>query len=405
MKLGPTVFGIAAAVIASSCAAVAQTPASPGVATNPTSCLPRGWREPQPSYESVEVLPDGRVTFRICAPAARQVQVASPDLGDNVPSGTTDGVPTGLAMVRTGDGLWTATTAKAVAPDVYRFSFLVDGVSVPDPRGRSFSEKLDGIVSTFDVPGTDVAFQAYRSDVPHGVVSEIEYWSASLGVQRRAHVYTPPGYIAKAGRYPVLYLVHGAGDSDDSWTTIGRANYILDNLIAAGKATPMIVVMPAGHTPARPGVIVLRNADFGRDLTDHLIPYIDRTFRTRPEARSRAMAGLSMGGAHTLNFGLTRPELFNAVGIFSIGLGVDQRWSGIEAYEREHAADLRRAAKAMKLVYYAVGRDDFLYSSVAPTRAMLERAGVHDTYVETDGGHTWRNWRRYFLDFAPRIFR
>src|SRR5690606_3946026 len=139
-------------------------------------------------------------------------------------------------------------------------------------------------------PGPEGAFQAWQAEVPHGVVSEIEYWSEAIGAKRRAHVYTPPGYMKDGKSYPVLYLVHGAGDSDDSWTSVGRAHNILDNLIAAGKAEPMIVVMPAGHTPARPGADILDNTDFGDDLTGSLIPYVDGNFRTLADADHRAMA-------------------------------------------------------------------------------------------------------------------
>ncbi|HEU4689237.1 MAG TPA: alpha/beta hydrolase-fold protein, partial [Vicinamibacterales bacterium] len=220
---------------------------------------------------------------------------------------------------------------------------------------------------------------------------------------RRAHVYTPPGYARGGDRLPVLYLVHGATDSDASWTTVGRAHYVLDNLIAGGTARPMIVVMPFGHTPPRSGANdILTNADFGDDFLKDLIPYIEANYRTINTPASRAMAGLSMGGAHTLNFGLTRPELFGYVGIFSMGLLNPQQAAD---YEKRHAAALDRSAKSMKLVYYAMGKTDFLYQSVAPTREMLDKHGIKHVYNESDGGHTWINWRRYFNDFAPRLFR
>jgi enterochelin esterase family protein len=353
----------------------------------------------------VEVLPDRRVTFRICAPEADEVRVTSADVADAIPTGFEPGTPSGLAMTKDATGLWSVTTEKPVAPDTYRYAFRVHGVKVPNPQGTTYSEERVGTNSTFEVLGPEGEFQTWKTDVPHGVVSEIEYWSDTLGMKRRAHVYTPPGYMKGAGDYPVLYLIHGAGDSDDSWTSVGHANAILDNLIAAGKARPMIVVMPFGHTPERQGANMLANTDFGGDLIEDLIPHIDAQFRTIAAPEARAMAGLSMGGAHTIQFGLTNPALFSHVGIFSMGLGVGGNMDQIRQYEAANDAALNRAAEDMKLVYYAMGSDDFLYGTVVPTRALFDKYGIEHVYNESDGGHTWINWRRYLADFAPRLFR
>ena len=380
--------------------ALAQQPA----AAAPETCQPRGFMAGPAPYRSVEVLPDGRVTFRVCAPAATEARVTSTDIADVIPMGIGGG-PNGLPMTRDDKGLWSVTTDKPVAPDNYRFNFSVNGARVPDPQGTAFTRERVGTNSTFEVPGPEGAFQTYDKDVPHGLVSEFEYWSKSLGVKRRAKVYTPPGYLTSSKRYPVLYLVHGAGDSDDSWTGTGHAHYILDNLIAAGKAKPMIVVMPFGHTPDRPGTNMLANTDFGDDLIRDLMPQVEKNFRTVNKASGRAMAGLSMGGSHTLRFGLTHPELFQYIGIFSMGLGMNNNQADVDAYEKQNAAALARGAKELKLVYYAMGKDDFLYGTVAPTRAMLDRQGIRHVYNETGGGHTWINWRRYLHDFAPRLFQ
>ena len=378
----------------------AQT-AGPPVA----NCLQKSWRDPPPTYKSVEVLGDGRLTFRVCAPLAKEARVTSSDIPDVIPSGMNDGIATGLPMVRDQTGLWSATTEGPVAADTYRFNFQVDGAAVPDPRGTTWSQQVSGITTTLEVPGPAGAFQSYNLSVPHGVVSVVEYWSKSLNLKRQAHVYTPPGYMEGSRRYPVLYLVHGAGDSDDSWTSVGHAQYILDNLIASGKAKPMIIIMPAGHTPARPGRGLLRNEDFGNDLIRDVIPMVDGSFRTLTRPRDRAMAGLSMGGAHTINFGLTHPDLFRYIGIFSMGLGLEGGPAEFSEFKQSNAIALRDAAKDMQLVYYAVGRNDFLYASIAPTRAMFDEVGIHTTYVESEGGHTWINWRRYLNDFAPKLFR
>ncbi|MEO0062311.1 MAG: hypothetical protein RLZZ08_871 [Pseudomonadota bacterium] len=360
------------------------------------------------SWKSVEQLPDGRVTFRLCAPEAQSAKVTSNDIDDAIPMGFAPGSVRGLPMTKDAAGLWSVTTAKAVPADTYRFDFEVDGARVPDPQGTTFSHERVGTNSTFEVTGPEGAFQTYDAKVPHGTVSRVEYNSASIGAKRAAMVYTPPGYMKGTGKYPVLYLVHGAGDSADSWTSVGHANYILDNLIAAGKARPMIVVMPFGHTPDRPaasgGTNMLANTDFGDDLIRDLIPYVDANFRTLADQHDRAMAGLSMGGSHTLRFGLTHPELFDYIGIFSMGLGVTGP-NDVASYEQANDAALKKAAKDLDLVYYAIGKDDFLHATVAPTRAMLDKYGIRHTFHESEGGHTWINWRRYLTDFAPRLFQ
>lgn len=378
--------------------APSDPPAVPGAPRQtPTNCLPRGFSAMQ--YKSVEQLPDGRLTLRICAPNAAAVAVASADL---------PGINIGAAgMTKDAMGLWTGTTRGPAGAGTYRYDFTIDGVTVPDPMATQFTETMSGVHSVVSIPGAAGDFQAYNKDIPHGAVSEIGYWSSTLGIQRRAHVYTPPGYMKGSAKYPVLYLVHGAGDSDDNWTGVGRANLILDNLIAAGKAKPMIVVMPFGHTPPRPNAGVagmLVNTDFGDDLIRDLIPYVDGSFRTIPTPQTRAMAGLSMGGAHTIRFGLPHSDLFRYVGIFSMGLGM-QSPKEVTDYEAANAAALQRSAKEMKLVYYAMGKDDFLYRTVAPTREMLDRSGIRYVYNESGGGHTWLNWRDYLNDFAPRLFK
>ncbi|HTY92331.1 MAG TPA: alpha/beta hydrolase-fold protein [Steroidobacteraceae bacterium] len=376
-------------------AAQAPPASAPGPAAR-TTCAGNGLLPGPASFKSVEVLPDQRLTFRLCAPNAAWVSVTSSDLADAIPFGG------GLPMSRDAQGLWSVTTSVPIAPDSYRFSFSVDGVPVTDPQGTTFSLTRVGQFSTLEVPGPAGDFQTYDKSIPHGVVSVIDYWSGSLGMKRRAHVYTPPGYMHDSARYPVLYLVHGAGDSDDSWTSVGHAQYILDNLIAAGKAKPMIVVMPFGHTPERPGANMLANNDFAQDFLNDLIPYVDSQFRTIAKPAARGMAGLSMGGAHTLQYGLTHPELFHYIGIFSMGLmNADQ----VASYESAHAQALSQASKSMKLVYYAIGNKDFLFASAAPTRAMMDKYHIAYVFHESDGGHTWINWRRYFADFAPRLFR
>ena len=372
-------------------------------AAAPANCAGgRGIISAPASFKSVESDASGKVTFRLCAPNASEAYVASTDLPGIIPFGGNG--PSGLKMTKGVDGVWSATTTASVAADNYRYNFLVDGAPVPDPEATTFSKERSGTRSTFELPGEAGRFQTWDPKVAHGVVSVFEYWSASLGAKRRAHIYTPPGYMRDGKRYPVLYLVHGAGDSDDSWTSTGHAQYILDNLLSAGKARPMIIVMPFGHTPDKPGTNILANNDFGNDLLKDLIPAIDASFRTVAKPQSRAMAGLSMGGAHTIRNGLTHPEVFRYVGIFSMGLGLGGNQAEVADYEKQNAAALARSAKELKLVYYAIGKEDFLYGVAAPTRAMLDRQGIHHIYNESGGGHTWINWRRYLNDFLPRLF-
>lgn len=347
-------------------------------------------------FKSVEQLADNRVTFRLCAPKANEVVLT----GSDVPQ-----IPMfGLPLVKDEKGLWSVTT-DAIASDIYRYTFRVDGVTVVDPQATTFSETRTGTTSTFEVQGAGGDFQTFNRSVPHGTVAVINYWSGSLGVQRRAHIYLPPGYDNSSKKYPVLYLVHGAGDCDDSWTSVGHAHFILDNLIASGKAAPMIVVMPAGHTPDRPNASManmLVNTDFRDDFFKELIPYVEGHYRTINDPAHRAMAGLSMGGAHTLQNGMPHSDVFSYIGVFSIGLFDEASRTD---YEARNGAALDRGGREFKVVRYYIGKDDFLYGSVAPTKALLEKHGIKVGYVESEGAHTWINWRRYLNDFVPYLFK
>ncbi len=390
--LAPALVG---AAISAAAPAMAQAPAA--------SCRPQGF-PPVATYRSVEPLPDGRVTFRLCLPEARSAAVVSTEMPGVSPKD-------GLAMARDVSGMWSATTPEPLPPTVYRYNLMIDGVRTFDPRATQWSQGWTGVQGVFAVSGPSAAFQQYDAAVPHGLVTEINYPSKALGVMRRAHVYTPPGYMKGGGPYPVLYLVHGAGGSDDDWTQVGRANLILDNLIAAGKARPMIVVMPMGHTPDQPRDRP-QNDDFGADLLGDLIPFVDGAFRTIPTADARAMAGLSMGGGHTLAFGLPHSETFRYVGIFSMGIGYAYSPGGVTddpadaaRFEAAHDAQLKHSARDLKLVYFAMGRDDFMRPTVSHTRAMFDRYGIRHIYNESAGGHVWPNWRDYLADFAPRLFR
>src|SRR6266481_422565 len=246
-------------------------------------------RGPQgPQVVSPEVSANRQVTFRILAPKAEAVRLSGGDIPGN---------GQGTALTKGTNGVWEATLGP-IDPGTYRYNFNVDGVAVIDPRSPAISESNNNIWSLVHVPGSD--FMDTR-DVPHGAVAAVSYYSKSLGKFRRLHVYTPPGYESGKGKFPIFYLLHGAGDNDDAWTSVGRAGFILDNLIAAGKAKPMIVVMPAGHTSRAQGIggpgFLSPTDDFAKDFTTDLMPYIEKHYRVFTDRAHTAMAGLSMGGS------------------------------------------------------------------------------------------------------------
>src|SRR5262249_30477197 len=280
-----------------------------------------------PAIKSPEVLADRRVTFRVSAPDAAKVELRSP--GD-IPGSVGRGVAP-MALTKTADGVWEITVGPLPA-GAYRYAFAVNGLAVIDPRNPATSQTNTTVYSLAVVPGSDV-FDT--KNVPHGAVASVHYQSTALGGIRRMHVYTPPGYETSRDRYPVFYLLHGAGDVDDSWASVGRAGFILDNLIAAGKAGPVIGGMPAGHlngagaalggsvpAAARPGMPGIGNGPdpFANDFLTDLLPYIEKNYRVLTDRQSRAIAGLSMGGNQTLNIAIPNLQKFAYVGVFSSGI-------------------------------------------------------------------------------------
>jgi enterochelin esterase family protein len=362
---------------------------------------PQGNRPPQ--FVSPEVSPERKITFRIHAPKADAVRLS----GSDIP-----GLGPGAEMTKGEEGVW-ETTVGPVPAGAYRYNFSVDGLSVIDPRNPATSESNANTWSLVVVPGSDTLD---LKDVPHGAVASVTYRSGSLDKFRRMHVYTPPGYEKGDDQYPVFYLLHGAGDSDDSWTSVGRAGVILDNLIAAGKARPMIVVMPAGHTGAfrfgPGGGDFQRQMDtFARDLEEDVRPYVESHYRAKTDRASRAIAGLSMGGAQTLNVAFDRLKDYGYIGVYSSGIfGIVGGPNGGEPntqWEDAHKATLDDASlkDGLRLVWIACGKDDFLVQTSKATAEMLRKHGFDVTEKETDGGHTWLNWRDYLAEFAPLLFQ
>lgn len=351
-----------------------------------------------PQVASPEVAADRHVTFRILAPKAESVLLAGSDIPD---------LGQGAQMKKDSNGVWEVTLGPIDA-GAYRYNFNVDGVSVIDPRNPATSESNANTWSLVYVPGSD--FMDTRN-VPHGAVAKVTYWSTSLGRFRRMHVYTPPGYESGQGTYPVFYLLHGAFDCDDSWTSVGRAGFILDNLIAAGKAKPMVVVMPAGHTGPFTFGRRLPIDEFTKDFVGDIMPHIEKNYRVHTDKARRAIAGLSMGGAQTLSIAIPYPDKFGYVGVFSSGIfGIAGGMGGAPEgpsweEQQKDILDGTELKRDLKLVWFATGKNDFLVQTSRASVEMLNKYGLDVVYKETDGAHTWTNWRNYLNEFAPQLFR
>jgi len=338
-----------------------------------------------PPVASCEVKPDRTVTFRLRAADATDVKVA----GDFVQ---------GLQQMTKEDGVWSVTLGP-LNPAIYSYTFRVNGVAVLDPLNPMIQLGERGSSSMFEV-GADKPAPYDLQAVPHGTVHINYYDSKTLGVPRRIDVYTPPGYETSRGTYPVLYLLHGSGDTEAGWTAIGRANLILDNLIAAGKAKPMIVVMPYGR--ARQDVYLAPFATanteptaFENDLLSDVMPYAEKFYRISAKPDDRAIAGLSMGGGQALSIGLKHLDTFHAIGAFSAG----------GQSNTELLPDPAAAKKHLKLFYIACGKADRLFAGSEALHKSLEEKQVKHVFVPSEEGHVWRNWRNYLADFVPQLFR
>ncbi|HET9362410.1 MAG TPA: alpha/beta fold hydrolase [Vicinamibacterales bacterium] len=360
-----------------------------------------------PLFSSPEVGSDRRITLRIAAPQAQAVRLSASDI---------PGVGQGAEMTKGQNGVW-ETTVGPVPAGAYRYRFTVDGVATMDPRNPSTSESNTNAWSLVYVDGSDTSD---TKNVPHGGVSEVTYHSTALNAVRRMHVYTPPGYETSTRKYPVFYLLHGAGDSDDSWSTVGRAGFILDNLIAARKARPMIVVMPAGHIRGLAAPLSATGPDgFVNDFVADVMPYVQKNYRASTDRASTAIAGLSMGGNQALNIAIPNLDRFAYIGVYSSGLfgAFPQRGrggppappaaaSGPTEWETRYAAKLADAnvKKGLKLFWFSTGKDDFLLGTTVATVDLFRKHGFTPIYQESAGGHTWLNWRDYLSEFAPQLF-
>jgi enterochelin esterase family protein len=364
----------------------------------------RGGRGPQaPQFQSVDVQADRHVAFKLYAPQAQAVRLAGGDIPGN---------GRGAPMTKAENGVWEATLGP-IEPGAFRYNFNIDGVSVIDPRNSSISESNTNVWSMFYVPGADFMD---TKDVPHGAVSAVNYYSSVLKRWRRMHVYTPPGYELGQGKFPVFYLLHGAGDCDEAWTSVGRAGYILDNMIAAKKAKPMVVVMPAGHTSTGPRVPGAQD-EFPQEFITDILPYAESHYRITADRTHRAIAGLSMGGGHTLNIAIPHLEKFAYIGVYSSGIfgivpGAGRGGAPAAApvgpsWEEQHKAELDNTAakKGLKLLWFSTGVDDGLITTTRATVDMLKKHAFTPVFKESAGAHTWINWRNYLNEFAPQLFQ
>ena len=369
------------------------------------------------SIVSPEVKADHTVTFRIQAPAADTVQIT----GDFLPTakmktkwGVMD-VPGKANLIKDDKGVWTFTTPP-LGSDLYSYTVIIDGFKTTDPNNVYIIRDVASVFNVFIVGGGKGDLYQI-SKVAHGSVTRRWYDSLGNGTARRMTIYTPAGYETSKDKYPVLYLLHGMGGDEEAWIALGRTSQIMDNLIAQGKAKPMIVVMTNGNVAqeAAPGESSLgyskpsmqmehtMDGKFEETFPD-VIKFIESNYRVKADKADRAIAGLSMGGYHSLHISRYYPNTFDYVGLFSAAIMPDQKATS-KFYENFDSTLKTQLANGYKLYWIGVGKADFLYKNISDYRAKLDGMGMKYTYRESEGGHTWTNWRVYLSEFAPLLFK
>ena len=381
-------------------------------ATTPAAPAPRPQFRMPPRIISPEILPDNKVTFRIYAKDAAKIAVSGE---------WQSGFNASEALVRNDTGLFVITVGP-LKPELYGYNFIVDGVSTIDPNNVQVRRDGARYASFFIVPGTESDLYFQKNGVPHGNISKVWYNSPVLGMDRRVYVYTPAGYEKSTQKYPVFYLLHGAGGDEDAWTNMGRAAQILDNLIAQGKAKPMIVVMTNGNANQIGAQNEITNEQvqgdamaayqklagkFESHLVKDLIPFIEKNYKALTGKDNRAIAGLSMGGMHTQTITNDNPGMFSYIGVFSMGImSFGPQSQDAARIEQERDVKIEALKKSgYKLYWIGVGKDDFVYQGVITLRNTLDKHNFKYTYRESTGGHTWANWRIYLSEFAPQLFK
>ena len=365
---------------------------------------------------SPEFTANNTIYFRIKAPQAKSVQLSGNWM--QMVSNGDQGMTRKLTDLTQGeDGVW-SVKVEGLEPELYGYTFLVDGVSILDPS--NFKIARDGTFRTeslLEVEGGQASLY-YPKTGPKGSTHHIWYDSPTLNLTRRMIVYTPPGYEKSTERYPVLYLLHGGGGDEEAWSTLGVAPTILDNLITSGKAESMIVVMTNGNPTQAAAFTVspkidvsnssvggMANKMFEKSLVNDVIPYVESNFRVKANKENRALTGLSMGGLQTMNTSFDHPELFNYIGVMSMGFADLSRF-GIEVDHSKRKEQIQALKKENPALYWiACGEDDFLYESVVTMRKELDSEKFNYVYRESPGGHTWKNWRIYLSEFTPMLFK
>jgi enterochelin esterase family protein len=362
-----------------------------------------------PAIISPEITADNAVTFRFLAPDAREVKIS----GSWMPSeGWTPG---SAAMTKGEKGVWTFTTDK-LPSELYSYFFLVDGLRCSDPNNVYMIRDVATVTNVF-IAGSGLADMYKVSNVPHGSVTRRWYDSPGNNKTRRITIYTPPGYEEGKGKYPVLYLLHGMGGDEEAWIALGRTSQILDNLIAQGKAVPMIVVMPNGNVAqeAAPGessegltapTMQLPNTMDGKfeETFMDIVKFVEGSYRVKTTKADRAIAGLSMGGFHSLHISRYYPNMFDYVGLFSAAIIQDDKVTS-KVYSDLDKTLLAQKTNGYKLYWIGIGKTDFLYKNVTDFRAKLDNINMPYEYRESEGGHTWVNWRIYLTEFVPKLFK
>ncbi len=350
-------------------------------------------QNPAAGFSSYETAPDNTVAFRYMAPNAKDVKLSSQLISSP------------QAMTKGDNGIWTIKVGP-VKPDMYPYAFIVDGIQVADPRNTAIFPNEGFQNSIVEITGATPLVHTIQN-VPHGTLSYQYYNSATLGV-RPVLVYTPPGYEKDSRtKYPVLYLLHGTTDTEETWTKVGRANIILDNLINQGKAKPMIVVMPYGraYPVVKKGAGSLRDSanlqEFTKDFLTNIIPFVESNYRVQADKEHRAITGFSGGGGEGLYIGLSNPNLFSWVAGFAPGMRKEE----IERNNKIPFADPAKTNAALKLFWIGVGRDDGLYGVIQDYLKILDEKKIkHETFI-SDGGHTWMNCKLFLTELTQKLFK
>lgn len=366
-------------------------------------------QRPGNNIVSPEVLSDKSIIFRLKVANADSVQVFG-----SWPSQFKNSIP----MVKH-DSVYEVKVGP-LPSGMYEYEFVLNGVHILDPSNDKVTRDGPWIMNKLMVPGGDADVIDAKA-VPHGQVTAVWYSSPTIGMDRRMFIYTPPGYEKDKKSYPVLYLLHGGGGDEDVWLSRGRANYIVDNLIASGKAVPMIVVITNGNpnTPAAPldrslstapipqGIGSMASGKFEESLVKDVMPYIEKNYRVIKDADYRAITGFSMGGFQTENITNANPTMFKYIGVMSMGLFSSFGNNPNPSYNKDkHVTQLKALVASKPKVYWiGIGKEDFLYGTVTKLRSLYDEVGLKYTYVETEGRHDWNSWRLYLTEFAPLLFK